>query len=103
VEPKLAGEYVKKVSGLIDLFEISASAGNKVHAVRMNIKPELFRQKLPKDIAEAALADFQAQIDGVPYLEGFNLDSTREIRKVPPKAALAAVGGLLLPSFLSGY
>jgi 2,4-dienoyl-CoA reductase-like NADH-dependent reductase (Old Yellow Enzyme family) len=95
VEPQLAAEYVKKLENQIDLFEVSAQVENKSYAGRINFKPELFRKVLPKEIVEGYIESVRLQSDGIPYYEGFNLDSTKVIRAKTGKAKLAAVGGFL--------
>jgi 2,4-dienoyl-CoA reductase-like NADH-dependent reductase (Old Yellow Enzyme family) len=95
VEPQLAAEYVKKLENQIDLFEVSAQMEHKEYAGRINFKPELYRKVLAKEIVEGCIESVRLQSEGIPYFEGFNLESNKVIRGKTGKAKLAAVGGLL--------
>jgi 2,4-dienoyl-CoA reductase-like NADH-dependent reductase (Old Yellow Enzyme family) len=94
VTPELAGQYVAKLTN-IDLFEISCGAApGKVYPVRSSVDPALFRRYLPKESAETIIKNAQAMMEGIPILPNYNLEYTKVIRRIAPKAKLAVVGGI---------
>jgi 2,4-dienoyl-CoA reductase-like NADH-dependent reductase (Old Yellow Enzyme family) len=94
VTPELAGQYVAKLPN-IDLFEISCgAAAGKMHMLRQDVDPAMYRKYLPKQSAEGIIKNAQAVMDGVPFFANFNVEHTEVIRRLAPKAKLAAVGGI---------
>jgi 2,4-dienoyl-CoA reductase-like NADH-dependent reductase (Old Yellow Enzyme family) len=94
VTPELAGLYVRQLQPLIDFFEVSCSAGAKMHAGRAVIRPDVIRKNFEPEKAEEIIRAQTAGMEGVPFLEGFNVDAARVIHRVAPEAKLAVVGGI---------
>jgi 2,4-dienoyl-CoA reductase-like NADH-dependent reductase (Old Yellow Enzyme family) len=94
VTPELAGSYVRQLQPLLDFFEVSCGTGDKMHGGRAVIRPDVIRKKFEPEKAEAVIKMQKASMEGVAFLEGFNIDAARVIHRIAPEAKLAVVGGI---------
>jgi 2,4-dienoyl-CoA reductase-like NADH-dependent reductase (Old Yellow Enzyme family) len=95
VTAPFCAEYVKKLSAVINFFEISCNASPLPFAVRADFDPELLRSfiKSPEE-AEQIAAKAAKMFAGVPYFEGYNVPATKVVKAEMPSVKLAAVGGI---------
>jgi 2,4-dienoyl-CoA reductase-like NADH-dependent reductase (Old Yellow Enzyme family) len=101
VTPRLCGDYVRRLAGVIDLFEISCNVSPKPFAVRARIDPAVIRAAAGSQVEEEPLIQrAQKAFEGVPYSEGYNVEATRGVREIAPRAKLAAVGGIRSFAFM---
>lgn len=94
ITPCICSWYISQLP-MINLFEISAGIGKKTYAARIRYDRKLFNKMIkPPEAAIEAIKKAKAASSGVPYHEGYNIESVKKIRKLVPNAKLAVVGGL---------
>lgn len=94
INPSICGWYISQLP-MIDLFEISCGVGQKAYGSRIKFDRKLYQRMItPPDDALQSIKTAKIESSGVPYFEGYNVESTKMIRKLVPEAKLAVVGGL---------